>query len=624
MCYGSVVTWPCVQCSIASGRLNPLTDGRIPRGLASRTSCGPKGLQVKLDLYKTATTETTKILAPQTTGADSASGGSGGSGMECLQLRSPPGPAFHYLISEQAKSLVALQELQNEVGALLEFRDLVIETFPNLRSKMAPSTPASGTRRDWEPGVRVRRKLAAGGGEPRTKPQPSVQDSGFSTETSCKDAHSAAAARPRPLEDELWALLDVIQRKGVRLRDEAELLRGELDEKHSETAEESFARALSTSDCTDVVRLRSERDALLAHAAHLEAEAEAGAGTTSPVCTPLGRLDRALATPARTPRVTTPDSKKFAAILQESNPVELRRHLLISTVQNQVFSDQLRRASSQRNALLEQLKLVGDENEDLKFRLEEKCIELEGARARVRQLEAQGVSADRSSMRDLQPVMLPDEPGLSETPRQRPSRIPRHKAAAPRPPTGGGTSTSGGPGVSRPPSSHSVRSSRSATSYRSRQPSSGGPAAPGPRKDKSSVPVRRSPSHDPKTLWTESARASLVLEYVARTERLATLAPRLATLAPPLATRAPLPGPTLPRTRPLPADVELDYRLAYTPPQNLALELTRSILYENADSIEIKLKSLNEDSLWNGKPQKYFESLNYDDDSKDFEDDSLA
>lgn len=47
----------------------------------------------------------------QTGGAESGSGGSGGSGMECLQLRSPPpGPGhFQYLISEQAKSLVALQ-----------------------------------------------------------------------------------------------------------------------------------------------------------------------------------------------------------------------------------------------------------------------------------------------------------------------------------------------------------------------------------------------------------------------------------------------------------------------------------------------------------------------------------
>lgn len=37
-----------------------------------------------------------------------------------------------------------LQELQNEVGALLEFRDLVIETFPDLKSKMA-SSPGSST-----------------------------------------------------------------------------------------------------------------------------------------------------------------------------------------------------------------------------------------------------------------------------------------------------------------------------------------------------------------------------------------------------------------------------------------------------------------------------------------------
>lgn len=37
-----------------------------------------------------------------------------------------------------------LQELQNEVGALLEFRDLVIETFPDLKHKMA-SISASNT-----------------------------------------------------------------------------------------------------------------------------------------------------------------------------------------------------------------------------------------------------------------------------------------------------------------------------------------------------------------------------------------------------------------------------------------------------------------------------------------------
>lgn len=72
-----------------------------------------------------------------------------GHGVECLGGRphQPAGP-FHYLINEQAKSLVALQELQHEVGALLEFRDLVMETFPNLRSKLhqqVASTPATMT-----------------------------------------------------------------------------------------------------------------------------------------------------------------------------------------------------------------------------------------------------------------------------------------------------------------------------------------------------------------------------------------------------------------------------------------------------------------------------------------------
>lgn len=195
--------------------------------------------------------------------------------MDCMPLR--PGP-FHYLISEQAKSLVALQELQNEVGALLEFRDLVIETFPNLRHKMATSSsssssavvsvmsqsqtsshiplplssPSSRRISEWEPG-KVRRRVAqpvregesSGSSLPRSrsnshsggsKNSATVQDSGFSTETSSKDSASTAIARPtspRPVldeaEDELWNLLDVIHRKGIRLREEVESLQGRLE-----------------------------------------------------------------------------------------------------------------------------------------------------------------------------------------------------------------------------------------------------------------------------------------------------------------------------------------------------------------------------------------------------------
>ncbi|XP_075974937.1 javelin-like isoform X2 [Anticarsia gemmatalis] len=550
--------------------------------------------------------------------------------MECLQLRSPPGP-FHYPISEQTKSLVALQELQNEVGALLEFRDLVIETFPNLRSKMAPSTPASGTRRDWEPGVRVRRKLAAGGGDAaRAKPQPSVQDSGFSTETSCgKDAHSssasasASASRSRPLEDELWALLDVIQRKGVRLRDEVEQLRGELDDRQPvETVEDSFARALSTgtcSECADTSRLRAERDALLIHAAALEASAAAAAASpvAPPPSTPLGRLDSALDTPSRPPRVATPDSKKFAAILLESNPVELQRQLLTSTVQNQVLSERLRRAAAQRTMMLERLERARDLNEDLKFRLEEKSIELEGARALVRQLEARrsparsgrGSPARRShcSMRDMEPLALPDDSDSSrpaepaDTPRRRPSRIPLH--------------------TGRPASAHSVRSARSGASGRSR--TSPGPAAPPRHKEreaKSAVPVRRSPAAPDAKRAARSASgawlSALAAEYVARADRLAPLFPR----ARPLPRDLPA-SPASPASAASPATPASP---ASPGARSLARELERSVLYERG--------AAERDSLWNGKPQQYFESMNYgeraasDDDAErdEYDSDSLA
>lgn len=107
----------------------------------------------------------------------------------------------------------------------------------------------------------------------------------------------------------------------------------------------------------------------------------------------------------------------------------------------------------------------------INFQLEEKSIELEGARARLRQLE--GKSREHSSMREMEPVALPsDEPRLADTPRARPSRIPRHTAhahkSAPRPPP-------------RPPSAHSARSTQSSRSGRS---------------GKTSVPVRRSPSHE--------------------------------------------------------------------------------------------------------------------------------
>lgn len=129
-------------------------------------------------------------------------------------------------------------------------------------------------RREWEPGIRVRRKLTqketndiassslirsrsnshSGKKEPKSGEGNNgsvIQDSGFSTETSSsKETHSASSTNggisssagavgvtsttnsstmmhrtsSHESEDELWNLLDVIHKKSTRLRDEFEHL----------------------------------------------------------------------------------------------------------------------------------------------------------------------------------------------------------------------------------------------------------------------------------------------------------------------------------------------------------------------------------------------------------------
>lgn len=52
----------------------------------------------------------------------------------------------------------------------------------------------------------------------------------------------------------------------------------------------------------------------------------------------LGRLDGLVSSPNRCNKVRMTDSRKIAAILLETNTVELQRHLLTITIQNQVSS----------------------------------------------------------------------------------------------------------------------------------------------------------------------------------------------------------------------------------------------------------------------------------------------
>ncbi|XP_069698228.1 serine-rich adhesin for platelets isoform X3 [Periplaneta americana] len=663
-------------------------------------------------------------------------------GMDCMPLQRSPGP-FHYLIHEQAKSLVALQELQNEVGALLEFRDLVMETFPHLRNKMVASgvagitsssnvshtssTPSSGTsnipipltssRREWEPGIRVRRKLQShtsakeseisvsslasnrgrvskttavhtqqpksgeginSGSGTSSAGSSAVQDSGFGTETSSSKEHchsssssstttgpvvvhrpgsstTAAATSSTVLdeaEDELWNLLDVIHRKGTKLREEVEHLQqrfqasdrlGMIGHKEGEgvlrrrslgdieqqliqesgkfcTSEERERRLriLKTgrsrkallgieggslhddfrkghmmekldsnreARSEDEIRsLQRERDLLLDKVAEMEAETLASRARASQLQTELGclieakrdleeqlraavsqkselnsrihdlhmqfvganknggssssysplsdatarklllvpgakkplvvnhasqerlrnvvssqaaygrgsspgrgqscftpvpltsrrfsegatsiktsdektitsshlsshsqdgitslsrqesedgvdrvksesqsaeeesgrprfklgTLDGIVSSPsriARTAHGVKPDPLKVAAILQEFSAIELQRHLLTTSVENKALHQRLERTVKSHVDLVEQLEKIKDENDDLKFQLEEKSIELEGTRARVRVLERLQQKTSKEPTTNLPPVLPPD------------------------------------------------------------------------------------------------------------------------------------------------------------------------------------------------------------------------
>lgn len=195
-------------------------------------------------------------------------------------------PSFQYFISEQAKSILALQELQNEVGALLEFRDLVMEAFPQLGQKvqnMQLQNAISSAK--WEPGIRVKRKLgqqlrgdtdmlvpsllprlrsnSQGKSSRRGEMSGSatsssaIQDSGFCTESS-KDNLSVLSSRSksRDAADELFSLLDNIHNKGTRLKLEVEYLWNRLNRKEAGCA---------SLNSTSVRRCKSLDDLMLAN-----------------------------------------------------------------------------------------------------------------------------------------------------------------------------------------------------------------------------------------------------------------------------------------------------------------------------------------------------------------------
>merc|ERR1719410_2128637 len=98
-----------------------------------------------------------------------------------------------------------------------------------------------------------------------------------------------------------------------------------------------------------------------------------------------------------------PNRERIRQILRTSSVIELQRQLLTTVMENEVYKSQIARVTDGWNGKIDDFEKINqglqnslsqlkDENELLRLKVEQKSIELEGTRARLRQLERQGVT----------------------------------------------------------------------------------------------------------------------------------------------------------------------------------------------------------------------------------------
>lgn len=186
-------------------------------------------------------------------------------------------PPLQSIFHEQAKSIIAIRELQHEVSSLLEFKNVLLQTFPDLHHKISSLSvlahdgvrlggsghravlktehpdisddiPSSWNTTQPNTGSMPRTRKLRKSPEGSTNSTSTVPDSGFSTEKDISGGQvsgglsgallSPAGGQlrwplghermpsslpgspppPAPDSDELLGLLDVIHRKAVKLR----------------------------------------------------------------------------------------------------------------------------------------------------------------------------------------------------------------------------------------------------------------------------------------------------------------------------------------------------------------------------------------------------------------------
>ncbi|KAI9554776.1 hypothetical protein GHT06_020053 [Daphnia sinensis] len=412
------------------------------------------------------------------------------------------GGSFQFIVQEQAKSMVAIQELQQEVGSLLLFRQAVLAALPHLHQQQqqqpsnalllaqgnnstkiiaAANTSAATTAttntiiggQSW-----TRRKqqhlqqqqLTGGGGyrslQDGSSDQPAastaitsstssnnpVVDSGFSTEASNSNTSPRSSRfdttsssemtmshhhqQQQPMEKELLQHLERVQQRLARLKKDEDRLLTLLNLKRMANATAGGGTANDDDDelwiLLEEIQLRSQamrnssaateaKDAVnkpeeavhqqqsLSHKKRVsfqqqqqqlletEGRVVVASDSVDVLPSPAGKLSCSTLSSSSSSRYQPPSRDQVATILRLTNPVQLQRHLLRALLDNQTLREQVESGRcdvesrdvqwrTKNQLAVEQMTALRDENEDLRFQLEEQKIELEGTKARLRML----------------------------------------------------------------------------------------------------------------------------------------------------------------------------------------------------------------------------------------------
>ncbi|CAG7822266.1 unnamed protein product [Allacma fusca] len=284
------------------------------------------------------------------------------------------------LIHQHAKTIVALQELQSEVTTLKDFRNSVLSSLPELKQNIPPG-PNSALVNTSKGGTSVASTtgttgsavastvvggstttstgtcLTVGVGDVWTSPK--LIDSGFSTET-----NKSSPTNKSDDEDPLYSLLDLIQLKVS-----------------STSNQQAHHHCCSTcSNCCD----NGQGSKYVPNGKRLSSE-------QSPQ--QLGRLDHLLqfrpSDEMEDCSQVTISRNIIGAVLREVDVVELQRQVLFGIARVKSLEAKLvnLQSTTSESRLASKYLALSQENEQLRFKLKEQEIQLEGTKARLRILE---------------------------------------------------------------------------------------------------------------------------------------------------------------------------------------------------------------------------------------------